>query len=65
VHSGLDAVDVAVVEVFQAGGEPLVPAVQQHEPRERVRECRCPRTWEQVHDLADHPGRKTGRTPGA
>src|SRR5258708_11668993 len=27
----LDAVDVAVVEVFQAGGEPLVPVVEQHE----------------------------------
>ena len=28
---GLDAVDVAVVEVFEAGGEPFVPAVAEHE----------------------------------
>jgi hypothetical protein len=28
---GLDAVDVAVVEVFEAGGEPFVPSVAEHE----------------------------------
>ena len=28
---GLDAVDVAVVEVFEAGGEPFVPSAAEHE----------------------------------
>jgi hypothetical protein len=40
-----DAVDVAVVEVFEAGSEPLVLAAASMNSRERARSCRCSRAW--------------------
>jgi hypothetical protein len=48
---GHDAVDVAVVEVFQAGGEPLVLMVAQHELQLAGEVVQVLAGVEQVHDL--------------
>src|SRR5208283_1475755 len=46
-----DAVDVAVVEVLQAGGEPFVLSVQQHELQLAGEVVDVLAGVEQVHDL--------------
>ena len=48
---GADAVDVAVVEVLQAGGEPVVFAVAEHELQEAGEVVQVLAGVEQVHDL--------------
>src|SRR5207248_1791475 len=48
---GLDPADVAVVEVVQAGGEPLVLAVQQHELQGAGEAVQVLAGVEQVDDL--------------
>ena len=48
---GRGAVDVTVVEVFQAGGEPLVLMVQQHELQRAGEVVQVLAGVEQVHDL--------------
>jgi hypothetical protein len=45
VDGGRDAVDVAVVEVFEPGGEPFVLAVAQHELQGPGQAVECSRAW--------------------